>query len=431
VTGGQRLAGDVPAGRSPAHGFGDDEETRRLLRSRPPRQALTWAAACLGGPVISARALRGGMSSAVHLLTIQDSPGLRRQAVLRRYVRPESREQEPDAAWREARALRVAEAVGVPTPALLAVDPAGAEAGEPAILMSRLPGRVDWWPSNLDRWLARLAEVPARIHAAPLPTPGELRPFAPYRQASYRPPGWARYPRVWERAAEITHGPQPRLPAVLLHRDFHPGNVLWRRGTVTGVVDWQAACTGPAVADVAHCRVNLLTIGTGAAERFTALWQRAAGAAYHPWADVVTIIGFLDDLRDDWGSERQMIEDVLVRAVAELGRTAPDLRPRLPVAPARSLLHAVLAPGATALVMWRDRRRRPDDGMPDFLVFRGGQHEASQLQDFVRGEVVGDGYRAYPWTLDSDNRWKGGHADNPHLVLLPRPGRRMGTPLQT
>ena len=37
------------------------------------------------------------------------------------------------------------------------------------------------------------------------------------------------------------------------------------------MVDWQAACTGPAVADVAHCRVNLLTLGTDAAERFTAL----------------------------------------------------------------------------------------------------------------------------------------------------------------
>ena len=88
-----------------------------------------------------------------------------------------------------------------------------------------------------------------------------------------------------------------------MHRDFHPGNVLWRRGTVTGVVDWPGACTGPAVADVAHCRVNLLTFGTGAAQRFTVFWQQAAGAAHHPWADVVTITGFLDDLRDDWGKD--------------------------------------------------------------------------------------------------------------------------------
>ncbi len=72
-------------------------------------------------------------------------------------------------------------------------------------------------------------------------------------------------------------------------------------------------------ADVAHCRVNLLTVGPDAAGRFTAMWQSAAGTAYHPWADVVSIIGFLDDLRDDWGSERLLIEDMLARAVAELG----------------------------------------------------------------------------------------------------------------
>jgi aminoglycoside phosphotransferase (APT) family kinase protein len=106
---------------------------------------------------------------------------------------------------------------------------------------------------------------------------------------------------------------------VLVHRDYHPGNVLWRRGTVSGVVDWQAICTGPAVIDVAHCRVNLLTFGAAAAGQFTALWQQAAGAAYHPWADVVTITGFLDDLREDWGSEQFLVEDMLGRAVAELG----------------------------------------------------------------------------------------------------------------
>jgi hypothetical protein len=60
------------------HAFGDDEETRRLLRSRPLRRALAWAEARRGGPVISARALRGGMSSAV-----QPHPGAARLAAER------------------------------------------------------------------------------------------------------------------------------------------------------------------------------------------------------------------------------------------------------------------------------------------------------------------------------------------------------------
>jgi hypothetical protein len=306
------------AGRSPAHGFCDDEQTRRLLRSRPPRQALAWAGAWLGGPVISARALRGGMSSAVHLVTVRRPDGRRAQAVLRRYVRSDP--DEPDPAAREAGALRLAGAAGVPTPALLAVDPDGTQAGVPALLMSRLPGRVDWWPSDLDRWLERLAALLPRIHGTALP-PGEAVPrFAPYRQENYRPPGWARYPRVWERAVEISRGPAPDLPAVLLHRDFHPGNVLWRYGRVSGVVDWLGACSGPAPADVAHCRINLLAMGAEVASRFTVRWEQVAGATYHPWGDVVTVVGFLDDLHDDWGSERLLVEDMLARAIAELAR---------------------------------------------------------------------------------------------------------------
>ena len=167
-----------------------------------------------------------------------------------------------------------------------------------------------------------MAGVLPAIHAAPLPPAGLIGPFTARPQASYQPPPWARYPRVFERAAEIYHQPAPLLPQVLVHGDFHPGNVLWRWGKVCGVVDWPAACTGSAVIDVAHCLVNLLTFGTGTAERFTALWQRASGAAYHRWADVVTIIGFLDDLRDDWGSEQPLVEDMLARAVADLGGTS-------------------------------------------------------------------------------------------------------------
>jgi hypothetical protein len=102
--------------------------------------------------------------------------------------------------------------------------------------MSRLRGRVDWWPSDADPWLRRLADVLPGIHGAPLPPAGLIGSFAPDPQASYQPPPWARYPRAWERAAEISHGPSPEVPTVLMHRDFHPGNVLWRRGNVSGVV---------------------------------------------------------------------------------------------------------------------------------------------------------------------------------------------------
>src|SRR5215469_17577286 len=108
---------DVTAGVVP-HGFDDDAETRRLLRSRPPRRALDWAGSALGGTVTAARALRGGTASAVHLLTVTSGSEARR-VVLRRYVREEALE-EPDLPARESRALTFAAQLPVPTPELLA-----------------------------------------------------------------------------------------------------------------------------------------------------------------------------------------------------------------------------------------------------------------------------------------------------------------------
>jgi aminoglycoside phosphotransferase (APT) family kinase protein len=303
---------------APPHGFGDDEQTRRLLRSRPPRQALDWAGAALGGTVTTARALRGGTASAVHLLTVTGPAGTRR-VVLRRYVRPE--DTEPGIAEHEARALTLAAGLGVPTPEPLAVDPRGGAAGVPAVLMSRLPGSVRWWPADPDRWLDGLAALLPVIHGAPLPPPGMIPPFTPYRQDSYQPPAWAHRPRIWERAVEIYHRPAPGGRHVFLHRDFHPGNVLWLRASVSGVVDWAGASTGPPSADVGHCRANLFGYGLAAVARFTRAWENLAGASYHPWADVVTIIGLLDGLREEppEPAERDVIETVLAQAVTALG----------------------------------------------------------------------------------------------------------------
>lgn len=306
---------------SPPHGFSDDDATRRLLRSRPPQRALDWAGGVLGGTVVSTRALRGGMSSAVHALTIALPHGGEGQVVLRRYVRPEINDEEPDIAEREAVVLHLVEAVDVPTPTLVAVDPTGKEAGVPALLMSRLPGRVEWSPADLDRWLGHLAELLPAVHEAVLPPPGTLGYFAPYAQECYDPPGWARRPGVWERAVEIVHAPPSDLEARFIHRDFHPGNVLWRQGQVTGLVDWQAACIGPPSADVAHCRANLFRYGLDVADRFTAVWERLTGDLYHPWTEIATIVGFLDGLRDEPGADRFVTEEALARALAHFVKT--------------------------------------------------------------------------------------------------------------
>jgi len=60
------------------------------------------------------------------------------------------------------------------------------------------------------------------------------------------------------------HRPPAIGRASLLHRDFHPLNVLVANGSVTGVIDWANAGLGEPAADVAATRV-VLTMGPLAA----------------------------------------------------------------------------------------------------------------------------------------------------------------------
>ena len=309
----------VPPVLPPAHGYRDDRATRRLLRSRPPTPALAWVESALGGRITSVRPIRGGMSSAVHALGVELGSGATARVVLRRHVRAEVVDEEPEIAGREAAILAFLGRVELPTPLLLAVDPGGDQADVPSLLMSMLPGRVDWSPAGMDSWLRRLAEPLPILHAMPLPPRGTLPAFFGYAQRSYEPPSWARWPEAWGRAVEIFHAPSRAEATACIHRDYHPGNVLWQAGRVTGIVDWPSASIGSPSIDVAHCRANLLgRFDIGVADRFTQRWEELTGRRFNPWADVMIIIGMLDGLRDDPHLNRASVEEALARSVADL-----------------------------------------------------------------------------------------------------------------
>ena len=105
-----------------------------------------------------------------------------------------------------------------------------------------------------------------------------VRRFTVYAQQSYVLPKWITKPAMWERAIEVFHGPVPHEECTFIHRDFYPGNVLWHRRAVSGLVDWEAASVGPRSMDVAHCRINLLFSGLHTAELFTSDGRTSPGA---------------------------------------------------------------------------------------------------------------------------------------------------------
>ena len=256
---------------------------RELRRTTVPAAVRAWVARETGCTVVRARRLPGASSTAVHCLVLSDG----RRVVLRRYVWPGFLLDEPIAPRRELGALHFASAAGLSAPRVVAADADGSSVGDgiPVILMTKLAGRAEAVPD-----LGRLAEVAATIHAT---DPAGFRHdyFPWYAGTTTAPPPLAAWPELWEAALAVWHTEMPPFPPCLIHRDFHPGNVLWMRGRCSGVVDWAGSCRGPWGCDVAHCRENLTRLGgPEVADRFLAAYEAATGATYHPYWEVASTL---------------------------------------------------------------------------------------------------------------------------------------------
>lgn len=229
----------------------------------------------------------GASSTAVHEVRLSDGRAL----VLRRYVWRRFLDEEPGAPQRELAALTYAAEHGLAVPAVVAADPTGVIIGDgiPAMLMARLPGRAR---ASVDP--DALAALAATIHRVDGAVFGHR--FAPWcRDTSTRPPAGCQSPGRWAEALDIWRTAEPPYEPRFVHRDFHPGNVLWSRGRVGGVVDWVNACAGPPGIDVATCRWNLAQwAGTPAADAFVAAYEQRAGQPHDPYWDIATV------LEDDW-----------------------------------------------------------------------------------------------------------------------------------
>ena len=297
----------------------DGEFARALLRAAPPAEALAWLARAADARSVDVvERMPGGISLAMHRVTISLGDGTSVRLVLRRFVRPEQISEDPGVAAHEAAVLELVAPIATPTPRLIAVDPTGGEAGTPAVLMTELAGRPDW--SGGQRWMRQLIEILDDVHGIDSGTAAGVRPFAVYQHDSCTLPKWVTKPAVWERAIELAAGPVLDDDSAFIHRDFYPGNVLWHRRSVSGLVDWESASVGPRSMDVAHCRINLLYQGLDAEDIFTRMWERHTGRTFHPWADIATIIGLLDVYRRHPPSARDRtdIEAMLDRAIHQI-----------------------------------------------------------------------------------------------------------------
>lgn len=267
-----------------AYGFDIEAALHDQLRGTVPAEVLAWVERQVGRRVVDQQPLEGGRAAAVHRLRLDAGDDL----VLQRFVLEWVLE-EPWTPANEALVFELLADTAVPAPRLVAVDPDGRSTGTPTVLMSALPGAVVWDPPDLDPWLDGLIESMITIHQ--VEPSAKLRDWEPYAPEDV-PPAWTNHRWAWERAVAAYEDERPASDRVFLHRDFHPGNVLWQRGRISGIVDWGSSCAGPPEEDVAHCRVNLaIHHGQAVADEFLTRWLRATGRTeYHPYWDLLDVV---------------------------------------------------------------------------------------------------------------------------------------------
>ncbi|MFP3986827.1 phosphotransferase [Streptomyces sp. E11-3] len=227
--------------------------------------------------------LRGGWTSQMRRLDISGPDG-RRSLVLRSFVKPFFVRHAEGLLTREAAILRLLADANVPAATLLAVDATAQYCDHPSLLMSLLPGTVHVGDEGADQRAELMAGQLLRIHRLPV-TAAEDRPRAYQAWTSperVSPPSDTRRPELWQRAVDTIRREPPAHQPCFLHRDFHPGNVLFSTDgdgpRITGVVDWVETSWGPADLDVAHCSTALALLhGVPTGMRFADQYTAAGG----------------------------------------------------------------------------------------------------------------------------------------------------------
>ncbi len=229
------------------------ELSQKIIETLNNRKIIT-------GEVTHTRPLQGGISAemtAIEILLTNSQT----QTLILRLPNKKVLQANPRAAEHEHKVLQALHSHGINVPKPIAVD----SETNSFILLEYIEGENDYSPINpinfarqLASELAKIHSVnPAKHHLSFLPGPANhfIPPFhqnAPPGSLPHTDPIRGLLNNAW---------PFPQQnPSTLLHGDYWPGNVLWRNGQLAAIIDWEDACLGDPLIDLAIARLDLLWI---------------------------------------------------------------------------------------------------------------------------------------------------------------------------
>jgi aminoglycoside phosphotransferase (APT) family kinase protein len=306
-------------GNADPTGAGIDDQSWATTRA--------WVEKCLPGEnrIESVERLRGGWTSEMRCLRVSGPDGID-GLVLRSFVKPFFLRHAEGLLTREADILTLLGGTEVPAATLRAVDATARYCDHPSLLMSLLPGGVRLEEDGAEQRADLLARQLVLIHQVRVSEQTRPRSYQAWTSPErVRVPEVTGRPALWDRAVDVIRQDPPDYRACFLHRDFHPGNVLFAGDgdalRISGVVDWVETSWGPADLDVAHCSTALALLhGTAAGMLFADRYAAAGGRltsdpASHLYWRMLDALAFAPDAEKVAGPWR------------ELGRT--DLTPAL------------------------------------------------------------------------------------------------------
>ncbi len=283
-----------------------------------------------GRSAVAARPLAGGISAVTVQIDYVSPAGMLCHTIARKHG-PIDLARDPRIAWHELALLQVVRDAGVPAPRGIGVSDAGFFP-TPVLLIEHIAGSTE--PSHpLHPEYA--AELLAEIHGCPV---DDRLAFLP-RTTGAIPPhrGEVAYSRLERliRTALAAAEPLETSETTLLHGDFWPGNLIWETDDHPTAIDWEDACLGDPLSDLANARLEWrLAYDARAAERLTRHYVLITGRPLNAlsWWDLraaLRLHGLIGSFGLDPATERQWrakLRRFVDDAIARLGAGRANTR---------------------------------------------------------------------------------------------------------